>query len=145
MPKQFPEAESGKTILIVEDAESLQKLISMALCKKGYRVLQATTADEARLLSQEHAAEVDLLLTDQVMPGFSGVDLAIKMKRTRPDLKVICMSGFSKEDVLSAGDGALVAAFLLKPFSMADLCAEIERVLGSAPPCGRQEMGPVGD
>src|SRR6185503_2968692 len=93
------------TILLVEDEAPVQALISAVLRGAGYAVHQAFTAEDAEKNALLHGASIDLLITDEVIPGYSGVELAARMKGARPDLKVICISGFLKEDVVKEEGG----------------------------------------
>jgi CheY-like chemotaxis protein len=113
-----PEAIGGgtETILVVEDEVSLLKVLSRVLERYYYRVLVATSATEALRIWDEQRGQIDLLLTDVIMPGrMSGTDLVHELKRRKPGLKVIVTSGYSPEfigrDFLS-GD----ANFLPKPY-----------------------------
>src|SRR5204863_2466179 len=104
-PKVIP--GGNETILLVEDETPLRKLVQEILQKKGYRVLQASTGVQALEIWARHKDDIDLLLTDMMMPeGMSGADLAEKVLRDRADLKVIYSSGYSL-DVVGLGSDAL--------------------------------------
>ncbi len=107
----------NETILLVEDDPALRETVRIALTNYGYRVLQASTGDEALAVWQQHRAEIRLLLTDLVMPGgMTGIELAAKLLSQAPGLKVIYASGYTAE--VASKDFPLEAGvnFLQKPF-----------------------------
>jgi PAS domain S-box-containing protein len=121
----------GSLILLVEDEENLRHLAAGILRKQGYGVLEADGPARARQLHAEHAARVDVLLTDIVMPGGTGPQLAKELLARRKDLKVVYMTGF-------AGDGAVVdralyrgAQLLEKPFTPTGLCQAVATALAT--------------
>jgi len=118
----------GQTVLVVEDAEGLRELTKRLLERKGYTVLLAANADEARHLFDEHPS-IDLLLTDVVMPGASGPELVKQLVERRPTLKVVYMSGYTDEAIVHHGvlDAGIV--FLHKPFSSESLGQIIREAL----------------
>jgi two-component system cell cycle sensor histidine kinase/response regulator CckA len=106
------------TLLVVEDEAAVRDLVAGALRRDGYRLLLARSAEEALELEAAHAGPIDLLLTDAIMPGKTGMELARTMRATRPNLRVIVMSGYA-EDALSGLDETLDV--LRKPFSPGEL------------------------
>jgi two-component system, cell cycle sensor histidine kinase and response regulator CckA len=117
-----------ETILLVEDEPAVRGLVRAILARLGYRILEAHSGASALKLWPEHSREVDLLLTDMVMPDhMSGRELAGRLRQDRPDLRVIYTSGYDAE--ISGGDLPLEEGinFIAKPFSPARL-AEIVRV-----------------
>ena len=115
-----------ETVLVVEDLAPLRKLVERMLVQLGYRVHSAASAKEALALAGESGVEIDLLLSDIVMPGMDGRDLARLLKVLRPKLRIVLMTGYS--DLFSEGSdaGALGAdAVVQKPFSR----SQIENVL----------------
>ena len=120
MPAPIP---TGKeTILLVEDDPSLRATVRITLVRLGYRVLEAPTGAKALELWQEHGDEIHLLLTDLMMPdGMNGKELAQRLFKKRPKLKVIYMSGYST-DILDKDFPVQIGInFLAKPFQMAEL------------------------
>ncbi|HUP52267.1 MAG TPA: response regulator [Longimicrobiales bacterium] len=128
----------SETILVVEDEAALRRMIQRALERFGYRVVLARSAPEALALWRDHAADVDLLLTDLVMPGgLSGWDLAEHLRRDRPELPILVMSGYDPEERvrgadLDQADGSV--PFLPKPYDVAELIAAVRACLDGARP-----------
>jgi CheY-like chemotaxis protein len=131
------EQDSGyaaKTIVLVEDEDLVRRLVSRLLEKEGYHVIEATTGGEGlRILS--NGEDVDLLLTDVTLPGgMNGVELGRRALEERSNLKLICMSGFGEEqmvtDLLARAVGA--AAFLGKPFSSGEPVKTVNDLLEAA-------------
>jgi PAS domain S-box-containing protein len=116
-PSSKPAIKGGhETILLVEDEPVLRELASMILKDYQYEVLEAATGVEALKVFEQHRGEVDLLLTDMVMPeGMTGRDLAEQLKRRKPELKIIYTSGYSS-DVMGSDIVLGGARFLQKPY-----------------------------
>jgi PAS domain S-box-containing protein len=120
----------SETILLVEDETVVRKVSTMMLQKLGYRVLVAVDGQEALRLWQEQAGAVDLLLTDMVMPGgMTGMELGEILRRTKPALKIVLMSGYSEEIIKSEAWSSAGATFLAKPFESKTLAAAIRQSL----------------
>jgi len=133
-PPPAPRVEAGeRTILIVEDEPAVLRLSERVLCRAGHQVLKAEDAAQALATLEEHGGDVDLLLTDVVLPGPSGKELADVLAETRPDLRVIFMSGYTDDAVLRRGVGQEGVPFLQKPFEGEDLLEMVERVLDGHP------------
>ena len=122
-------ARGSETILLVEDEAPVRDLTRRCLEQRGYSVLQAASAEEALDVVSEHGGKVDLLLTDVVMPGASGPDLARRMTAERPDLHVLFVSGYPDDSPGSPGMLAPGAAFLQKPFTADTLARKVRDVL----------------
>jgi len=121
---------SGKeTVLVVEDEPSLLDLCKIILEGQGYRVLAANTPEEAISLAQEHSGEIDLLMTDVVMPEMNGRDLANKMLSLQPNLKRLFMSGYTANVIADHGILDEGLHFIQKPFSRKDLTAKVREAL----------------
>ena len=127
-----PERVAGgsETILLVEDEPAVATLTESLLRRMGYRVLMAHSANEAIAHAKGHAGTIDLLLSDVVMPGASGRDLVEALQPSRPDMKVLYMSGYPADAVVRHGIADGEAAFLQKPFTMASLGAKVREALG---------------
>ena len=123
----------GETILLVEDESAVRDLVATALGDRGYRILAAADADEALRCESEHQGALDLLITDVVMRGMRGPELARRIRERRPGIPVLFMSGYP-DDAMDSG-GALdgCTAFLQKPFRVSALGAKVAEVLHSAP------------
>ncbi|HUX35274.1 MAG TPA: ATP-binding protein [Gemmatimonadaceae bacterium] len=122
------------TILLVEDEAPVRALARTILERAGYRVLEARAGAGALVAWEGHAGDVDLLLTDVMMPdGVSGVDLAQRLRGVRPDLKVLCMSGYQTGNVATELDRMANVGFLAKPFTPEELTAAVARSLAPPP------------
>jgi PAS domain S-box-containing protein len=132
-PKSKRRGSSGaETILLVEDDEAVRNLVVRVLRHHGYTVLAAARAGEARTICSERGTNIDLLLTDVVMPETSGPTLAAELTEHRPGMRVLFMSGYSG-GVLEQG-GALRAGvpYLEKPFAASSLAEKVRTVLDAA-------------
>jgi two-component system, cell cycle sensor histidine kinase and response regulator CckA len=116
-----------ETILLVEDEESVRKLARLALERSGYTVLSAEHGLAALQVADAYPEHIDLLVSDVVMPGMRGPDLAHVLSGRRPGLKVLFISGYV-QDAIDRADVS-EANFLLKPFSLKDLAARVRDVL----------------
>jgi PAS domain S-box-containing protein len=135
MPEEEPMADrvsqpGHETILVAEDEAVVRDMVVAALERMGYRVVAASTGEEAVRLIDRMGEEIDLLLTDVVMPGMSGPDLYDRARRTRPDLKAVFMSGYT---ALAIGRPIPEGITLLeKPFSGARLSEVVRTTLGAS-------------
>jgi CheY-like chemotaxis protein len=119
----------GETILLVEDEEIVREPTRRILGRSGYVVFAASGVDEALDVAGEHPGEIELVLTDVVMPGASGADLAARLRRTSPQTKVLFMSGYTSD---VTGFRALSEAgvnLIEKPFTSEDLLRTVRQVL----------------
>jgi signal transduction histidine kinase/CheY-like chemotaxis protein len=123
-------AAGGETILLAEDEGQVRSLARMILARRGYRVLEASSPDEALQLAREHG-EIDLLLTDIVMPGMSGPDLAREITARQPGIRVLYMSGYADDNVMRHDILNAQAAFLQKPFTASSLHRKVREALGA--------------
>lgn len=123
-----------ETILVVDDDEALRTVVVDLLGHLGYCTLSAANGPEALELAQRYPGKIDLLLTDVVMPPLPGPVLAEKLMRSRPEMKVIFISGYPNrsQDRSLAPDGILKPGTVLvdKPFTMKILSAKLREVLG---------------
>jgi PAS domain S-box-containing protein len=118
-----------ETVLIVEDEQALLEIETVMLEQKGYKVLAASTVAIAESLTQQHAGQIDLLLTDVIMPNMNGKDLAVKLLTICPNMKVLFMSGYSADIISTQGVIQNDIPFLQKPFSMEALISKVNEVL----------------
>ena len=105
------------TILVVEDEEEVRALARDVLEMNGFRVLEALDVADAGRLAQTHPGPIDLLITDVVMPGVSGPELARRLRAHRPGLRVLCMSGYPESEDRRIDGEAGWTAWLQKPFT----------------------------
>jgi PAS domain S-box-containing protein len=121
----------SETVLLVEDAQSVRIVIRDYLESGGYIVLEAETSGRALEFAQKHPGPIHLLLTDVVMPGMGGVELAREIRSIRPDIKMLYMSGYAPR---AAGSEGLEesTSFLQKPFTPEELLRRVRRVLDKA-------------
>lgn len=119
---------SGR-ILLVEDEEAVRSFAARALEGRGYKVLQAGTGAEALEVLEASGGEVDLVVSDVVMPEMDGPTLLNKLRETRPELKVIFISGYAEEAFKKNLEGEETFAFLPKPFSLKQLAAAVKDML----------------
>lgn len=129
---QTPElaTHSGsETILLVEDEAMIRSMAHKALSRLGYTVLAAETGHEALNLAHERLDEIDLVVTDVVMPQMSGQQLAKKLQTIRPSLKVLYMSGYTENTIGQHGLADTGTAFLSKPFTPDMLAHKVREIL----------------
>jgi len=119
-----------KTVLVAQDEPDVRKLVRIILERNGYRVLEATNAREAIRHCVEHHEPIDLLLADGILPSMTLRQLAECVQGLRPEIRVLCMSGYSPEVLHEEGAIAPGTAFLQKPFLPLDLIRRVVEVLG---------------
>ena len=146
MPDVAP-ARIPATILVIDDDMSVQMLAAQVLRNEGYHVLVASDMDEALRVSGEYAPDIDLVLTDIVLPTGNGMTLARALQRTRPNTPVLYMSGFGAEAIQSIQyEGGPNGGFLEKPFMPRVLIERVRQLLpgGNHDPDGRNRpFGPT--
>ena len=124
-------ADGGsETILLVEDEESVRQLVRETLESRGYRVLEAENGQAGVEAAAAHQGTIDLIITDVVMPEMSGRELVQRLSETRPQAKVLYLSGYTEDAILSEGTIESGKAFLQKPFSLQSLSRKVREVLG---------------
>ena len=126
-----PPRGQGETILLVEDEKALRFTCGRFMEALGYHVLAAETPGEALRIAATHPKPIDLLLTDVVMPGMDGRQLAQRLCRSRPGLRVLFMSGYTSDVITQRGVLAEGVQFLSKPFSRDDLAIKLREMLES--------------
>lgn len=134
-------ASSLKTILIVDDEKSVVSFLSEMLTLRGYAVLRAEGPREALDAAADMPGRLDLLLADVVMPVMNGKELAIRLARIRPEVKVLFMSAYSDEIITSHGVVPAGVNLIRKPFRMEDLVKRIESVLATSQPWNAGSRG----
>jgi CheY-like chemotaxis protein len=118
----------SERILLVEDEEQLLAATREFLESSGYSVISASTGADALRAMDKQPGEIDLLLTDVIMPGLDGVELATAVRRKQPQTKVMYMSGYNDRNMEGIGEGTIL---LRKPFSQQLLAGKIREVLAS--------------
>jgi DNA-binding response OmpR family regulator len=118
-----------RTILLVEDDASLRKGIRRLLERAGYAVLTAATSTEAMERATDRGVTIDLLVTDLVLPGVSGRQVAEVLQRARPGLRVLYMSGYDESVMSAEGPVRPGDAFLQKPFAVEALLHQVRVLL----------------
>jgi PAS domain S-box-containing protein len=124
------QTRGSETVLLVEDEESVRQLVRETLESKGYKVLEADQGEAALQLAADHAAEIDILITDVVMPGMSGRELSARLCATCPHTKVLYLSGYTEDAIAHEGVLESGTAFLQKPFTLQMLSRKVREVLG---------------
>jgi two-component system cell cycle sensor histidine kinase/response regulator CckA len=117
------------TVLLVEDEDAVRSFAARALGQRGYNVLEATTGAEALEVFANHKGEVDLVVSDVIMPEMDGPTLMQKLRRERPDLKMIFISGYAEDAFrkhLAENEDFM---FLQKPFDLKELAAAVKAAL----------------
>lgn len=123
----------AETVLLVEDEEVVRKITQEFLLMSGYHVLEAQHGGEALSISEQYAQPIHLLLTDVMMPEMSGRELANRLKRRRPEMQVLYMSGYTNEAIAHLGVLDNGVAFMQKPFTLDSLLFKMRGVLCATP------------
>jgi signal transduction histidine kinase len=126
-----PVEETRETILVVDDEGGIRALVRKILRRDRYAVLEAGSSEEALDLASAHTGHIDLLLTDVMLPGLSGSGLADSLRKARPDLKVVYISGYTDEEAVRAGSFPPGSKFLQKPFTLGALVSKVREALDS--------------
>ena len=121
-----------ETILLVEDEPQLRELTRTVLESRGYSVVEAVSPDEAERLAEKYGAKIHLLLTDVIMPGISGRELAKRLSARQPAMRVLYMSGYTYNVIAQGGTLERGVAFLQKPFTPSALIEKVREVLDAA-------------
>jgi CheY-like chemotaxis protein len=118
-----------ETILLVEDEAQLRELTRTVLTARGYSVVEAANPEEAERLAAEYGSKIQLLLTDVIMPGISGRELAKRLAARNPAMRVLYMSGYTYNVIAQGGTLERGVAFLQKPFTPGVLVEKVREVL----------------
>jgi CheY-like chemotaxis protein len=122
-------AGHGETLLVVEDEDALRDVAGRILCGAGYEVISAEGGAQALELAARHQGRIDLLVSDVVMPGMLGKDLAERLVTVRPDTRVLYMSGYAQPVLASQGTLDPGVVLLEKPFTATDLLRAVRHRL----------------
>ncbi|PKL50640.1 MAG: hypothetical protein CVV42_02635 [Candidatus Riflebacteria bacterium HGW-Riflebacteria-2] len=129
---KFKETAKGtETVLVVEDEPALLRICKLNLEKMGYRVLIASNPEEALKIAESCQDNIDLVLTDVIMPQMSGRDLYVKVKALRPAIKCLFMSGYTADIIAQNGILGSNTQYLQKPFSRSELADKLREVFQS--------------
>ena len=121
----------AETLLVIEDEPSVRKLVVACLREMGYKVLESAEAKDALFLAQRYEGLIDMLITDVVMPGMNGVELSRRIRRLRPEISVLFLTGYGDEDLARRGIEEC-EDLMVKPLSTADLGRHVRRLLDAA-------------
>jgi two-component system cell cycle sensor histidine kinase/response regulator CckA len=124
--------QGDEVVLVAEDDATLRTVVTRALTGCGYTVLAAADATEALALAAQHDGPIPLLLTDVVLPGLTGPQLAEALWCDRPSTRVLFMSGYMPEHVRREGAAIVEGRFLSKPFTMVDLARKVRDTLDAS-------------
>ncbi len=129
-----PQDPARPTLLLVEDEPALRTLVVTMLEEEGYLILQAGNGLDAIAVAERHRGDIDLLLTDVVMPRMSGPELAQKLRALRPGIEVLFMSGYNDSRLAHRGVEEAKVNLLVKPFSPDDLVVKVGELTGGESP-----------
>ncbi len=130
VPAAIPEAAQGvETILLVEDDDAVRRMTREFLRIKGYTVIEAPRAADAIQLMQLHQEEIDLVLTDVLMPGMKGRELVERLVEMRAGIKVLYMSAYTEDAAINIGVLNPGTEFIEKPFGPDELASKVRQVL----------------
>ncbi|MGB8064203.1 MAG: PAS domain S-box protein [Candidatus Sulfotelmatobacter sp.] len=129
-PASDPASGGSETILLVEDEESVRQLVRDTLTAKGYKVLEADGGEAGVAAAAGYQGKIDMVITDVVMPGLGGREMVKQLSSTRPEMKVLYLSGYTEDSIVSDGSIESGTAFLQKPFSLQNLSKKVREVLG---------------
>jgi PAS domain S-box-containing protein len=131
---QEPSSKGHETILLVEDEENLRRLARQSLENQGYNVIDAPDGGAAIKISQAHPGPIHLLLTDVIMPGMNGRELANKLSPTRPEMRILYMSGYTENHIGHNGTLDEGITLLQKPFTLSALRSKVREMLDTPLP-----------
>lgn len=131
----------AETVLVVDDEDAVRRITREFLKIKGYSVLEARAAKEAISIAEHHSGPIHIVLTDVVMPGVKGAELAEQIIALRPDVKVLFMSAYTEDAVLNLGILAPGTNFIEKPFGPDELAYKVQTILHGRQPKGASAMG----
>ena len=123
----------AETILVVEDDDAVRRMTREFLKIKGYAVIEARGATEAIQVMENRGDQIDLVVTDVLMPGMKGRELVERLNELRSDLKVLYMSAYTEDAAINIGVLSPGTEFIEKPFSPDELAARVRQILGPKP------------
>jgi CheY-like chemotaxis protein len=128
-----PTLNGLETVLVVEDQADVRRLATGILHAHNYTVLEAPDATTAIDLAERHPSPIHLLLTDVVLPGMNGRELAERLRVQRPEIKILYTSGYTRDVIAHRGVLDREVCFIPKPYSPEALAAKVREVLGTRP------------
>jgi CheY-like chemotaxis protein len=128
-PAETPKAHRRETLLLADDEDAVRALSRDILREKGYTVLEACHGREALQVAANHAGPIHLLVSDVVMPELGGRQLAERLRQSRPEMKVLFVSGFTDDEAVCQSVRKAAVHFLAKPFTPLALAAKVRAVL----------------
>jgi len=128
-PTPVPRRPGGETVLVVEDEDAMRSVACRILARNGYNVLTAASGPEALEVAERHVGRIDLLLTDVVMPGMAGKEVAERFSRARPGIRVLYMSGYAEPVVTAPGTLDASVTLVPKPFTEPVLLEKVRDML----------------
>ena len=131
IPAKTQPSEAGgcETVLLVEDEDSVRELVRVTLASRGYKVLEAENGECGLQVAGSCQENIDILITDVVMPGMGGRELAKRLQIIRPGIKILYLSGYTEDTVVTQGVLGPGTAFLQKPFTLQNLAKKVREVL----------------
>ena len=143
-PPSSVHSRGAETILLVEDEEPVRRAVGRLLRSRGYAVLEVDGAADALRVLERHGDAVHLVLTDLVMPDMDGRTLAERMRVSRPDIRIVFMSGYTDHPALKGAALAPTEALLQKPFTPDEMVAAVRRALAGTDASVRASVAPRG-
>jgi PAS domain S-box-containing protein len=131
--KAVPARSSTATILLADDEDAIRRVLATMLERNGFKVLTARDGAEALKVGEQHAGQIDLLVTDMMMPKMHGRELSRRLFSSRPDMRVLFMSGYADNDIIERGLLDQRMSFIQKPFESSDLVAKVRATLAERP------------
>jgi CheY-like chemotaxis protein len=129
-PSVAVQLSGSETVLVVEDQEEVRSFVVKALASHGYRVLQAAEGNQALTLAERHSGAIDVLLTDVVLPGMNGRELADRFRIGRPGTKVIYTSGYTQDLIAHRGVLYDDISYIPKPYTADQIAAKVREAIG---------------
>src|SRR6202522_761438 len=126
---QQNEAGGCETVLLVEDEESVRELVRLTLASRGYKVIEAENGECGLRLAEDCKERIDILITDVVMPGIGGRELAKRLLSLRPGISVLYLSGYTEDAVVTQSSLGPGTAFVQKPYTLQNLAKKVREVL----------------
>jgi CheY-like chemotaxis protein len=127
-----PSVRGDETVLVVEDQSEVLRLVTRALTPQGYRVIACAGAEQALEAARSTPGPIHLLLTDVVMPGMGGEELALSLRQLRPETRILYMSGYTDGRLEKLGESGERIDLLLKPFTVEQVCRRVREALDHA-------------